>query len=156
MDILNYVKISDRIGTSGQPRAEQFQDIAAAGFGTIINLAVPDSSNAIADEGSVVARTGMNYFNIPVVWDAPKVEQFSTFATLMNGLGEEKVWVHCALNMRVSCFMYLWRTRFQGVPEDEALSLMRRTWNPDGFPAWKQFVTDVQARVPTQGSATKR
>lgn len=147
MDILNYVKISERIGTSGQPRAEQFNDIASGGFGTIINLAVPDSSNAIADEGSVVTRAGMNYFNIPVIWDAPKVEQFRTFATLMNGLEDRKVWVHCALNMRVSCFMYLWHTKFRGMNEDEARSLMRRIWNPDDFPAWKQFVADVNSQV---------
>jgi len=147
MDILKYVRISDRLGTSGQPGAEQFDAIAADGFTTVINLAVPDSSNAIADEGSIVARAGMNYFNIPVIWEAPKVDQFRTFAALMDGLENQKVWVHCAMNMRVSCFMYLWHTRLRGMPENEARSLMLRIWDPDSFPQWKQFVADVQAQV---------
>jgi protein tyrosine phosphatase (PTP) superfamily phosphohydrolase (DUF442 family) len=147
MDILNYVGISDRIGTSGQPRAEQFGAIAADGFDTVINLALPDSSNAIADEGSVVARAGMNYVNIPVIWEAPKVDQFRTFAALMDGLGDRKVWVHCAMNMRVSCFMYLWHTKFRGMQEEEARALMRRIWDPDSFPQWRKFVADVKAQV---------
>jgi protein tyrosine phosphatase (PTP) superfamily phosphohydrolase (DUF442 family) len=147
MDILKYLKINERIGTSGQPRAEQFSAIAAEGFTTVINLAVPDSDNAIADEGAVVARAGMNYVNIPVIWDAPKVEQFRTFAVLMESLQDQKIWVHCAMNMRVSCFMYLWHTKFQDMPEEEARSLMNRIWDPDRFPQWKQFVADVKAQV---------
>jgi len=147
MDILRFLKISERISTSGQPQAEQFAAIARQGFGTVINLAVPDSSNAIADEGSVVARAGMNYVNIPVAWEAPRVEQFLTFVSLMDGLGDQKIWVHCAMNMRVSCFFYLYHTEFGGMAENEARALMNRIWDPDSFPQWKQFIADVRARA---------
>lgn len=144
MDILRYLQVNPRLATSGQPRAEQFADIAAQGYASVINLAPPDSSNAIADEGSAVARTGMNYVNIPVPWEAPRVEQFDTFAALMQQLADQKIWVHCALNMRVSCFIYLWHTERRGMPEAEARALMERIWNPDGYPAWKQFIADVR------------
>ena len=148
MSILNEVRIDDRLATSGQPRPEQFDTIAGEGFTTVINLALPDSDNAIEDEGSVVARAGMNYFNIPVIWEAPRVEQFRIFAALMDGLQDQKVWVHCAMNMRVSCFMYLWHTKCRGMPEAAARSRMLQTWNPDDFPQWKKFVSDVKSQVP--------
>ncbi len=37
-DIFNYVQLTDRVGTSGQPSAEQFHDIAAAGYKVVINF----------------------------------------------------------------------------------------------------------------------
>lgn len=147
MTILNEVRIDDRLATSGQPRPAQFDAIAAEGFTTVINLALPDSDNAIEDEGSVVARAGMNYFNIPVVWETPQVEQFRTFAALMDGLQDQKVWVHCAMNMRVSCFMYLYHTGLKGMAETEARALMLRIWDPDRFPQWKQFIMDVRGQA---------
>jgi protein tyrosine phosphatase (PTP) superfamily phosphohydrolase (DUF442 family) len=145
MQIRNYLRINDRIDTSGQPRAGDFPDMAGQGFRSVINLALPGSDNALAEEGSIVTGLGMNYFHIPVVWEAPRVDQFRTFAGIMEGHEHEKIWVHCALNMRVSCFMYLYHTLVRGMPELQARALMNRIWNPDEYPVWKKFIDDVRA-----------
>lgn len=65
-DILNFVQLTPHVGTSGQPLAHQFQEIADAGYKTVINLAMADSDNALADEGALVAGTGMTYIHLPV------------------------------------------------------------------------------------------
>ena len=39
---LNFIQLTDSFGTSGQPTAEQFADIAAAGYAAVVNLAVRD------------------------------------------------------------------------------------------------------------------
>jgi protein tyrosine phosphatase (PTP) superfamily phosphohydrolase (DUF442 family) len=103
--IFNYIKISDKVSTSGQPSPDQFHEIAQAGFSTVINLAMPDSSNALPDEGGFVTEAGMNYFHIPVPFEAPNRQHLSLFLKLMKATHGEKIWVHCALNMRVSAFM---------------------------------------------------
>jgi protein tyrosine phosphatase (PTP) superfamily phosphohydrolase (DUF442 family) len=146
VNIYNYLRISDRLSTSGQPRVEDFKAIADDGFRTVINLALPTSEHALPDEGAVVTGLGLNYVHIPVVWEAPRVDQFRTFARLMRQQEEEKTWVHCIANMRVSCFFYLYHTEFRGMAEDEARALMLRIWDPDRFPQWKQFIIDVRSQ----------
>ena len=148
VDILNYLKIDDSIGTSGQPSTEQFGNIAGAGFGTVINLALPSSDKALADEGAIVTGLGMDYFHIPVIWEEPQVDQFFRFASLMDMCDGEKVWVHCALNMRVSCFMYLLHRHERGMPEAAARALMNRIWDPEDYPAWSAFIRKVADEYP--------
>ena len=66
---------------------------------------MPDSTNALPDEGGFVTELGMNYFHIPVPFEAPTAQHLALFLKLMQATDGQKVWVHCALNMRVSAFM---------------------------------------------------
>lgn len=143
--IKNYYLISDEIATSGQPTAAQFNDIAKAGYQVIINLALPSSDQAIVDEGAIVTRLGMIYLHLPVIWDAPKVEDLQFFCQVMESLKKRKVWVHCALNMRVSCFMYLYRKLFLKLPEAQARYPMTQLWQPNSV--WQQFIQDAEATL---------
>lgn len=68
LEILNYMKVADHIHTSGQPKENEFKDIAFLGIKTIINLAMPDSDAAIADEVALITSQGMNCMHIPVAW----------------------------------------------------------------------------------------
>lgn len=85
-EITNYVQLTDDVGTSGQPTTEQFAAIAAAGYGAVVNLALPSSDHAIADEGRVVSELGMTYVHIPVKFDDPKPEELRTFCGVMEAL----------------------------------------------------------------------
>ncbi|MBI1731474.1 MAG: protein tyrosine phosphatase family protein [Gammaproteobacteria bacterium] len=145
MNIINFAQLSDTLSTSGQPAAADFQSIAGQGFGTVINLALPSSDHALPDEGAIVTGLGMNYVHIPVRWEAPRVDQFQRFAGLLRQLDNEKVWVHCALNMRVSCFVYLYRRHELGWAEADARRHMDAIWDPRNYPAWAEFVDNVAA-----------
>lgn len=136
-NILNTIIINDNIGTSGQPTPPQFMDIADADYRTVINLAMPDSDNALPDEGGFVTELGLNYFHIPVPFDAPTAEHLSLFFKLMEALNGEKVWVHCALNMRVSAFMQHYQRSILKLSEADCVPILEN-WKPDNI--WLKFM----------------
>lgn len=136
-DILNTIIISDKVGTSGQPSPNQFQDIADAGYTSVVNLAMPDSTDALPDEGEFVTELGMNYFHIPVPFDAPTRKHLSLFLKIMKAVDEEKVWVHCALNMRVSAFMQHYQRSVLKRTEVELIPLLEN-WEPEEV--WHDFL----------------
>lgn len=140
--IQNYYQVSDRLGTSGQPTPEQFELIKNAGYQVIINLAMSCSTNAIAHEGVLVTDLGLIYIQIPVVWEKPTVEDVNSFFKVMEAFKDKQVWVHCAKNMRVSCFVYFWQKYALHLPEIEAVYPMNRIWQPTGV--WQELIEQVK------------
>ncbi len=137
---LNYYRITEQIATSGQPSREQLTDIARRGYEAVVNLAMHDSDNAIPDEGGIVAARGMLYVHIPVPFEKPTAQHLKIFCGIMSVLRGKKVWVHCAVNARVSAFMFHYLTQFRGVPEEEATSPVLREWLPVMDEAWRSFM----------------
>ena len=137
-NIKNYVRVSEDIATSGQPGRGDFHEIADAGYSAVVNLATGTSPDAIPDEGDVAAAAGMAYYHIPVVWTEPELSDLDRFFSVMDSLGEKKVWVHCVLNMRASAFVYLYRLINLRVPEEEASAPMDEVWEPDEI--WRGFI----------------
>jgi protein tyrosine phosphatase (PTP) superfamily phosphohydrolase (DUF442 family) len=80
--IKNFLQVDDYCATAGQPTVEQFADIGAAGYETVIYLGTPDSETALPNEGELVTKQGMRYVHIPVVWTAPKKSDFESIDTL--------------------------------------------------------------------------
>jgi protein tyrosine phosphatase (PTP) superfamily phosphohydrolase (DUF442 family) len=142
--ILNYLRISDTLATAGQPVRQQFREIKAAGYDLVINLAMPDSPNALPNEAELVTAHGMEYIHIPVVWEKPTADDLECFFEVMAANESRRTFVHCALNMRVSVFVYLYRVLRQAVPPDVAREAMLQIWQPD--PVWSQFLRDSLAR----------
>lgn len=143
--ICNYLPIGPDLGTAGQPGPEQFALLRAAGYELVVNLAMPTSTGALPDEAALVAAQGMEYVAIPVVWEAPTLADLERFFDVMERARGRKVFVHCALNMRVSAFVFLYRVLRLGVPLDAARETMQRIWQPDGV--WAAFVDDALARL---------
>ncbi len=142
-DIYNYLPLSETLITSGQPTREQFRLLPAAGIQTVINLAVPSSSNALADEEKVVRSQGMDYVHIPVIWENPTRADLEKFFAAMNRESEKKVWVHCAANMRVSAFVALYRILQLGWEREKAFQDTYRIWDPFTDPVWGKFIESV-------------
>lgn len=142
-DILNYLPISDTIGTAGQPTPAQFAAIAAAGYDIVVNLAMPDSDNALPNEQQIVASQGMLYVHIPVVWEHPTAHNLEQFFDVMARCRSRRVFVHCAMNMRVSVFVFLYRVIWLGVPQEIARNDLLRIWQPN--PVWQRYLEDSLA-----------
>jgi protein tyrosine phosphatase (PTP) superfamily phosphohydrolase (DUF442 family) len=138
--ILNFVQLTESIATAGQPTAEQFAEIAAAGYSVVVNIAVPDAHNAIPEEGSLVTATGMTYVNIPVKWENPTLADLQRFIRTMRAFEGERIFVHCAMNMRVSAFMFHYLTLEKGLPPDRARSPILEKWAPKMDDVWKGFL----------------
>ena len=139
-DITNYVQLTDMVGTSGQPSEEQFREIAEAGFVTVINLAMPDSDDAISNEGQIVTSHGMNYIHIPVPFESPLPSHARQFINVLAALEKEKTWVHCQVNARVSAFMYHYLTKHKGLSEAESRSPILEKWEPRMDDVWRGFL----------------
>ena len=136
----HFFQISENVGTSGQPTEDLFVDIAAAGYETVINLAMYNSDRSIPDEGSIVAEQGMTYIHLPVPFDKPTVAHLKKFIGIMTALEGSKVWVHCVVNKRVSAFMYHYLTKVKAMDEQQASSPILRKWAPDMEGAWRKFM----------------
>ena len=139
MELLNFHQITPRIGTAGHPKAEDFASIAAEGYEVVINLAMHDADDAIAEEGSLVSKAGMSYFHLPVPWEAPTADHLKTFIGIMDALDDKKVLVHCQVNARVSAFMLKYLT-FKGVAEADATTPLMQKWKPQMDDTWKAFL----------------
>ena len=141
--IKNYRRIDDSVATAGQPTAEQFPAIKAAGFETIVNLALADSPGAIDNEDALVRQLGLEYVHIPVEFKAPTPDRLRQFFEVMDTRKDKRVFVHCAYNFRVSAFVYLYRVIKGHCPAAEALTDMQAVWTPDD--TWQAFIDQVLA-----------
>jgi protein tyrosine phosphatase (PTP) superfamily phosphohydrolase (DUF442 family) len=144
-DIQDYLRISDTIATSGQPSEEQFKLIRNAGFEVVINL----SPSAVANELEIVKENQMAYVQIPVKWQEPRQDQLVKFFNFLSVNGEFRIFVHCARNMRVSVFIYLYRILINHEPEDICREDMLKIWQPDEV--WQSFID--QSLVDLKGKA---
>ena len=140
-DVINFFQITDTIGTGGQPSVSQLYDIAQNGYDVVINLATHNSENAIENEGSIVASLGMTYIHIPVPFEAPTPEHLRKFFGFMNELSEEKVFVHCAVNARVSAFVFKYLTMERKMQAEKATTPILAQWLPQMNLIWKNFLS---------------
>lgn len=141
-NIYNFLKLSDSVATAGQPTESQFSAIRAAGYQVIINLALPESPNALPHEQKIVEECGMQYVHIPVIWENPTLADFDRFLEAMKANAGKKIFVHCAANMRVSAFMYLYRSIVEGMSAEEAERDLHKIWLPNE--TWQQFIKQAR------------
>ncbi len=135
----NHVEISDRLTTSGQIRNEHLKSIREAGFEVLVNLAPADERRNL-QEGFQAVEQGLTYVQIPVDWRNPSQRDLDLFFALMDANQDRKVYVHCFANMRVSVFVYLYRTLRQGVDEEAAWKDVLQVWDPNSQEQWKRFI----------------
>lgn len=128
--ILNYIKINELISTSGQPKIEELELIANEGFEVVINLAMPTTSNALENEDKIVSSLNMSYIHIPVDFENPKLSDLKLFLNILQALGANKVWIHCAKNYRVSAFMYVYHKYILHTPFEQIDLSIFDMWQP--------------------------
>jgi len=144
MDAENTFQVFDWLWTSGQLTEKDINSLSNYGIRTVINLAPPNSSNALRGEAELVTGLGMNYIQIPVKWEQPTIEQLEQFCIALRTHEGRPCWVHCAKNMRVSAFLYIYRSIFLNEPEEVASYPMTEIWEPN--PIWKAFIDDAMTQ----------
>jgi protein tyrosine phosphatase (PTP) superfamily phosphohydrolase (DUF442 family) len=111
---------------------------------------MPDHPHALADEGAVVSALGMNYVHIPVSFEQPLKAQVTLFCNILEAMGNDKVFIHCIMNFRVSAFMYHYLTKVKNTSDEAARSLMFEYWELD--PVWQALMawTHEDLNLPDQ------
>ena len=136
--IRSFYALDEHVATGGQPAPEQFTAIREAGYDVVINLALADSPGAVSNEEKIIHDLGMTYEHIPVDFRNPALADLDLFFHSMERHRENKIFVHCAYNWRVSSFMFLYRTIKCGCPVAEALPDLHAVWEPDKV--WQNFI----------------
>jgi len=150
--IRNFQRLDARNTTSGRLRDEDLTGLEAIGVGHVINLALDEHPEALADEAAKLAARGIGYTHIPVPFDDPRDEHYAAFVAALERAQGVPVHVHCIMNYRVSAFFYRYH-RESGMEEERARPLLEAQWAPLSTVApeaapWREFLS--RAKIPPQ------
>lgn len=144
VDAPNYIEISPTLATSGQPSAEALQSLAAQGFQAVVCLAPGTVPNAVANEGELLARQGIEFVHIPINFGTPDASHVEAVAAALHRLQGRKVLVHCEINMRASSMVFLYRVIELHEAPATAYEAVARVWSPRG--PWRRLIVEQLAR----------
>lgn len=136
--IPNFLLLSPSLATAGQPTEEELAAVKAAGFEAVVSLLPASSPYALPEEDRIVSGLGLEYVHIPVEWGDPTAADAQRFFDALDACAGRRVFVHCAANMRVSAFLYLYRTLRQHVPPVKAAEDLHHIWTPNE--TWQRFI----------------
>lgn len=136
----HWLRLDERLTTSGQPREDELAAIKALGVSHVINLGLHTHEKALPNEAASVAALGMTYIHQPVDFATPTAADLERFVATMEGLKGETIHVHCIANYRVSAFIYRYRIDVLGWDKARARADLDRIWRPTG--AWAAVVGD--------------
>ncbi len=137
---MNYIEYSDKLASAGQPTQAQIESLAKQGFERIFLIAFDDHDTSLSGEDRLVKNQGMDFLQIPVVWNQPKLSDFQLMAAALQ-ISDAKTLVHCQANYRASAFAFLYRVIYEGIPVAQAKQDMNKIWTPTK--TWNDFIFQV-------------
>jgi protein tyrosine/serine phosphatase len=147
VEIDNFGRISDTYYRGAQPERDDWDDLAALGVKTVINLT---SFDALAEEPGLVQAAGMKYVAMPMTTRVvPTPEQLETFLRIVNDPVNQPVYVHCVGGKhRTGVMTAVYRMTQHGWDSNQAFKEMKRYKYGADFlhPEFKKFVYGY--RVP--------
>jgi len=116
----NYVELSSRLGSGGQPTDAGMKELAEKGYKIVINLRTSSEEADLAAEEKQAMQLGLRYYAIPLDGKQPSETQAMAFNTLMSALKNDKVFVHCGSGNRVGSLMMIYFALEESMPLDKA------------------------------------
>ena len=92
----------------------------------------------------------MDYAHLPVEWEAPTAERFDRFRNILTLYQDVPAFIHCAMNMRASAFVFLYRVIELGVLFADAEADMYIIWKPNRV--WTCFIDRI---LSAQGTTSR-
>lgn len=136
--ILKYKLLPEQIATSGQPTEDELIYISNAGYSVVLNLGLHNTKYSVKNEKSFFKENTIKYIHIPVIFDEPKQEDLIAFIKALDSNKNEKIFIHCAANKRVSAFIALYRIISLEWEEDKAINELKKVWLPNKI--WQSFI----------------
>ncbi|AFY47700.1 hypothetical protein Nos7524_1838 [Nostoc sp. PCC 7524] len=120
MDIVR--KINNELAIAGQITPDQFSQIIADGYKSVMNLRSPDEKNVLDDEKQKLEFLGLRYINFPI-----KVEDINHQTTLqvLKTIHElpKPALIHCDDSIRSAVIALLYIATKQGITFEKAIEL---------------------------------
>ena len=153
--IKNFGQMDDRFFRGGQPKENDYSQLAALGVKTVIDLQIKTKDY----EKRQVEALGMKYVNIPMSdKDYPETTKIDEFLKLVSNPETGKFFVHCAGGRhRTGVMGAVYRFNLYNWNYDQVYAEMKKF---DFYSRWghgdmKKFVQDYAANLLTkQASAT--
>lgn len=120
-DVPRFLCLDNDFASGAQPTEQAYAKAATSGFRSVLSLRTGNEGADLTRERSLVEKSKMRYFNIPVVSSAPRPEQAEEFIRLLNEKSNHPMLITCSSANRVGAFMMIYRVIEQGWPEDKAL-----------------------------------
>lgn len=135
----NYLKISELISCSGQPKENKLR-MLHKNYEVVINLGLLDQDYSIQNEEEIIHSQNISYFHIPVIFENPTVENLLEFISTMNEQKNKNILVHCAANYRASVFTSLYLFYTKQITKVELEKIILDVWQPND--TWQNFLDD--------------
>jgi tyrosine-protein phosphatase SIW14 len=121
----NFGRINANYYRGAQPEGQDYNDLAALGVKTIIDLTSDDSQ---ASEPQMTERAGMQYVRIPMTGHTPPTQaQITQFFSVVNDPASQPVYVHCVGGKhRTGIMTAIYRMTNDGWSADQAFSEMKQ------------------------------
>jgi tyrosine-protein phosphatase SIW14 len=156
ISIDNYGQVNDHIYRGSQPKDEEYQELAAVGVRTILDLREDAKSNSRAD----AERAGLQYFNLPLGdKEYPQADAAQRFLQIVNDQTNWPVYVHCAGGRhRTGSMIAVYRMSVDHWTLNQAYEEMKKFdfYTGGGHGCYKEYVNDyyrdLQAQLQTQQS----
>ncbi len=142
----NMVEINELLSTGAQPDIEGLKELKSDGYTAVLNLSPTSTPNFVPAEGSEAEKLGFKYVHYPVDCSTLKEDLFTVFAGIMDGLKEEKTFVHCGGNIKSSGFVHIYQVLVQNRDEAESFSDLLKAQTPDE--KWLAYFSSFGLKVP--------
>jgi len=153
VSIKNFGQMDDRFFRGGQPKEDEYQELAALGIRTVIDL----QENTKSYEKQNVEALGMKYINIPMSDTTyPESAKIDQFLKLVNDPSTGKFFVHCAGGRhRTGVMGAVYRFNHYNWNYDQVYAEMKKY---DFYTRWghgdmKKFVQDYAAGFQNKQAA---
>lgn len=160
VDIENFGKVNDHFYRGAQPNGRNYEQLAALGIKTIVDL----REDAKDDARSATERAGMRYINLPMKEKSyPQADTATRFLQIVSDEANWPVFVHCAGGRhRTGVMTAIYRMSVDGWGIDRVYQEMKQydfstSW---GHGCYKDYVydyyRDLQAQAQRQRIAPTR
>jgi len=150
VDVENFGKVNDHFYRGAQPEGRNYEQLAAFGIKTVVDL----RDDARADARAATERAGMRYINLPMKERSyPQADTAERFLAIINDQANWPVFVHCAGGRhRTGVMAAIYRMSVDGWGVDQAYQEMKRynfstSW---GHGCYKDYVYDYYRNLLAQ------
>lgn len=120
MDIVR--KINHELSVAGQITPEEFPQLLADGYKSILNLRSPDEKGWLDDEKDKLELLGFRYLNLPTKVDEINCKTTLKVLQIINELPKPAL-IHCDNSIRSAVIALLYIATKQGITFDKAVEL---------------------------------
>jgi tyrosine-protein phosphatase SIW14 len=151
----NFGRINDQYYRGAQPDGRDYDDLAALGVRTVVDL----TRDGRSDEEAQVEHAGMKFYRIPLTTsDQPAASAVTEFLDIVNDPANQPVYVHCQGGRhRTGVMTAVYRMTEDSWSADRAYDEMKR-FHFEGFPSHptlKNFVYSYCAQMKPTAAANQ-